>query len=69
MSQFYISNAEPEVDVKRCRQSKAGRFPIIITGRTEAGEIKAFTGIVQSVEYFRQNPGDMCWRITMEDAN
>ena len=68
MSQFYISNLEPDSDVKRCRESKVGHFPITITGRTEGGEIRAFTGVVQSVEYLRQNPADMSWRITIEDA-
>ena len=69
MSQFYISNVEPEADVKRCRESKAGRFRIVITGKTEAGEIRAFTGVVQSVEYLRHNPADMSWFITIEDVD
>ena len=68
MSQFYITSAEPDMDVRRCRDSKSGRFPIIITGRAETGEIKAFTGVVTAVDYLRDNPGDKCWRITMQDA-
>jgi len=31
-SQFYISNVRAD-DIQRCRESKAGRYPIIITGR------------------------------------
>ena len=68
MSRFYVSNVEPELDVKRCRESKEGGFPITVTGRTEAGEIKAFTGVVRSVEYLRQNPAETSWCITMEDV-
>jgi hypothetical protein len=68
MSQFYVSSQEPDMDIRRCRESKSGRFPIIITGRTETGEIKAFTGIVMAVDYLRDNTGDKCWRITMNDA-
>ncbi len=66
MAQFYISSAEPESDVQRCRESLVGRFPITITGRTEGGEIKAFTGVVQSVQEQKQNPPGTRWLVTMQ---
>jgi hypothetical protein len=66
--QFYIGNVRTD-DVKRCQESRAGRYPIIVTGKTEAGEVETFTGIVQSVEYLRHNPADLSWSITLEDAD
>jgi hypothetical protein len=44
MSQFY---AKVE-DERKCQESSLSRQPITITGLTDDGNIRAFTGTVQS---------------------
>jgi hypothetical protein len=64
MSQFYISD-DSEAGVQRCKESRDSRTLITIMGRTTDGFIKAFTGIVQSVEHdAARSPGTQ-WRVTM----
>jgi hypothetical protein len=46
MSQFYAQ----AIDESRCRHSLISKMPIMITGLTTEGKIRAFAGIVQSVE-------------------
>jgi hypothetical protein len=47
MDQFYVSDA---YTFRRCVASQQNAAPITISGITSRGEIRAFTGIVQSVE-------------------
>ena len=64
MSQvFYVGGGG--TDIRSCRESLERRQEITIDGLTEDGQVAAFTGIVQSLEYLRHKPPDMCWRVTM----
>ena len=51
MAQFYITTIDPTTDVETCRRSLKDRAPITITAMTPTGEIRVFTGVVQSIEY------------------
>ena len=64
---FYIEDRNATADVPRCRTSQTSRMPITITGTTEDGAIKAFTGIVQSVEHDEKRPANRRWRVTLLD--
>ena len=66
MSQFYISD-DSEADVQRCKESRDSRTVITITGRTTDGFIKAFTGIVQSVEHDAARSPGTRWRVISAD--
>jgi len=52
MAQFYISHIPVEIDVGCCEYSQRTRQRITITGATQEGQIKAYTGVVQSIEHF-----------------
>jgi len=65
MSQFYI---EGQDDAGRCHRSLDDGAEITISGTTTEGEIKAFTGIVQSVEEDEARPHAQRWRVTMQDT-
>jgi hypothetical protein len=66
-SQFYISN-DSEVDVQRCKESRDTGRPITIIGLTRDGLLKAFNGVVQSVEHDpKRNPGTR-FRVTIREA-
>jgi hypothetical protein len=62
---FYIGGSGD--DIGECRESLKTRQQITINGLTEHQQVETFTGIVQSIEYLRHNPPDMCWRVTMRD--
>ncbi len=68
MSQFYISD-DNENDVRRCNESRDDQVVITITGLTIDGHIKAFTGIVQSVEHDEVRDQGKRWRVTLHDSN
>jgi hypothetical protein len=55
-------------DIRECRESLQKRQQMTIGGLTEHRQVETFTGIVQSIEYLRHNPPDMCWRVTMRDV-
>jgi len=66
MTQFYICN-DSEHDVRRCRESRDTRRPITITGLTRDALVKAFSGVVQSVEHdLSRNPGTRL-RVTIRE--
>ena len=66
MSQvFYIGGGGD--DIRECRESLQRRQQMTIVGLTEHRQVETFTGIVQSIDYLRHNPPDMCWRVTMRD--
>jgi hypothetical protein len=54
-------------DIRECRESLQKREQLTISGLSEHRQVETFTGIVQSIEYLRHNPPDMCWRVTMRD--
>jgi hypothetical protein len=61
---FYIGGDD---DIRECRESLQKRQLITISALTEDRQIKTFTGIVQSLEYLRWNPPNMCWKVTVRD--
>ena len=63
-AEFYISS---NLDLHRCRESKETGEAITIVGMTKDREKRTFTGVVESFEYVRKNPGDLSWRITLHD--
>jgi hypothetical protein len=63
---FYIGGGGD--DIRECRGSLQKRQQMTIVGLTEHRQVETFIGIVQSLEYLRHNPPDMCWRITMRAA-
>ena len=64
MTQFYIDS---EVDLKRCEDALQDQLPITITGTDESGNIRAYTGVVKSVDGDKQRPANRRWRITIRD--
>jgi hypothetical protein len=62
---FYIGGGGDHI--RECRESLQKRQQMTINGLTEHRQVETFTGIVQSLEYLRHNPPDMCWRVTMRD--
>jgi hypothetical protein len=67
MKRFYISSADPEADLERCRMSRDTRSPITISGQSESGGIEPFTGVVQSVlDMGADAPPGRRWRVTIE---
>jgi len=65
MVQFSIHS---ESDRERCQDSIARRIPITISGTTPDCEIRAFTGVVQSVEDYGVKTGPWRWRVTMRES-
>ena len=63
---LYIGGAGD--DIRECRVSLQKRQQVTIAGLTEDRQVETFTGIVQSIEYLRHNPPEMCWRVTMRDV-
>ena len=63
---FYVGGGGN--DIRSCRESLEKRREITIDGLTKDGQVAAFTGIVQSLEYLRHKPPDMCWRVTMRSV-
>ena len=63
MSQFYAQ----AVDLVRCQQSIAAKMPITITGLLD-GKVRAFSGIVQSVETGHTIHPGYPLRVTIPDS-
>jgi hypothetical protein len=68
MARFYISAVNAEAAVRRCGESQIHGRAITITGADENGEIKAFSGVVQSIEETRDAPKSRRWRVTIVDS-
>ena len=64
LTQFYAKIAEHN----RCRESCMNKTAITVTGLTMAGYLRAFTGVVQSVETDQRAFPDYPLRVTMPDA-
>ena len=65
MMQFYVST---EDDMRRCNASRDDRMAITISGTTSEGEIRAFAGVVQSVEDHGEHNLPWRWRVTMRES-
>jgi hypothetical protein len=63
MSQFYTSSEE---DLRRCRASLIEKRPILITATVD-DKIRAFNGVVQSVDEDRKWTPKR-WRITIIES-
>jgi hypothetical protein len=62
MFQFYVSS---EHDVRRCKVSFDGQLPITINGSTDGSNVKAFTGVVYSIDEDKSGLPNKRWRVTM----
>jgi hypothetical protein len=64
MSQFFIPDASSK---ERCDDSRNARKPTSVSGVDAiTGQLKAYTGVVQSVEDFGADaPAGKRWRVTM----
>jgi len=60
--QFYVSS---EDDVRRCQESRALKLAITISGTADDGKIRAFTGVVQSIDDDKTRTASKRWRVTM----
>jgi hypothetical protein len=67
MNQFY---APDEASAKRCHDSRRQKESITVSGVDVIdGKVKAYTGVVQSVEDFgAASPWGRRWRITIKGA-
>jgi hypothetical protein len=66
MMRFYVSD-DVENDVRRCIRSWEHRHSITVDGRTVTGEVKSFSGIVESVARASGAAAGDLWLITMRD--
>ena len=66
MTFFYISN-DNEKDIRRCHESRDHQDPITVTGLTVDGQIKDFTGIVQTVDLDPERPDGKQWRVIIRE--
>jgi hypothetical protein len=66
MMRFYVSD-DVENDVRRCIGSWEHQHSISVTGRTEAGEIKCFSGTVEAVARAPGLATGELWLVTMKE--
>jgi hypothetical protein len=66
MTFFYISD-DLENEIRRCIQSWEFQDPITITGVTVEGQIKDFTGTVQTIHRDRRRAAGRLWRVTIRE--
>jgi hypothetical protein len=64
---FYVSE-DVENDVRRCITSWEHQHSISVTGRTEAGELKCFSGTVEAVARAPGLATGELWLITMRES-
>jgi hypothetical protein len=64
MMRFYVSE-DVENDVRRCITSWEHQHSISVTGRTEAGELKCFSGTVEAVARAPGLATGELWLVTM----
>jgi hypothetical protein len=62
MTFFYVSD-DFETDIRRCIQSWERQDPITVTGITLEGQIKGFTGTVQTIERDFCRAAGRLWRV------
>jgi hypothetical protein len=68
MTFFYISD-DLENDVRRCIQSWERQYPIAIRGLTVEGEVKHFTGTVQTIDHDSKRAIGRLWRVLIQEIN
>ena len=64
MEQFYIRD-DDEDGIRLCKLSQIDGAQIAISGLTAEGQVKLYTGIVQSLVYDEQRDPDRRWRAIM----
>jgi hypothetical protein len=67
MMRFYVSD-DVENDVRRCIRSWERQHSISVTRRTEAGEIKCFSGTVEAVARAPGLATGELWLVTMRES-
>jgi hypothetical protein len=65
MTAFYISNDFAN-DVRRCIRSWECQHPLKIYGVSVEGEVKHFTGTVQTVDHDPQRADGRRWRVIIQ---
>jgi hypothetical protein len=68
MTFFYISD-DLENDVRRCIQSWERQYPIAIRGLTVEGQVKHFTGTVQTIDHNSKRAIGGLWRVLIREIN
>jgi hypothetical protein len=68
MTFFYISD-DFENDVRRCIQSWERQHPIAITGLTVEGQVRHFTGTVQTIDHDSQRAIGRLWRVLIREIS
>jgi hypothetical protein len=66
VKQFYISD-DDQSGVGRCKESQLDGVPITITGLSAEGEVKGYTGIVQSLVRDAKRDPVRRWLVTVFD--
>ena len=66
MMRFYVSDVV-ESDVRRCIRSWEHQHSISVTGRTEKGEIKCFSGTVEALARAPGLATGELWLVTMKE--
>jgi hypothetical protein len=64
MDQFYIRD-DDEDGIRRCKLSQIDGTSITIAGLTAEGQVKLYTGVVQSLVHDEQRDPDRRWRVTI----
>jgi hypothetical protein len=67
MEQFYIRD-DDEDGVRLCTLSQIDGAQITIAGLTAEGQVKLYTGIVQSLVRDERREPDRRWRVTMYEG-
>ena len=67
MMRFYLSD-DVENDVRRCIRSWEHQHSISVTGRTETGETKCFSGTVEAVARAPGLATGEFWLVTMRES-
>jgi hypothetical protein len=67
MMRFYVSD-DVENEVRRCIGSWEHQHSISVTGRTETGEIKCFSGTVEAVARLPGLVTGELWLVTMRES-
>jgi hypothetical protein len=64
MDQFYIRD-DDEDGIRRCELSQIDGTSITIAGLSAEGQVKLYTGVVQSLVRDEQRDPDRRWRVRM----
>ena len=67
MNQFYIRDDDAD-GIRRCTESQLEGTSITISGMTADGQIREYTGVVQSFVHDAKRDPDRRWRVTIYDG-